>query len=84
MLDALGAQQVDQRPQLLADLRVQADGRLVEQDSRGWCTSPRAISSRRRMPPESLSTFVSRRSVEVGDLERALDGGLALARAATR
>ena len=31
--------------------------------SRGWCTSPRAISRRRRMPPESLSTFVSRRSV---------------------
>ena len=30
--DALGAQRVDQRPQLLADLRVEADGRLVEQD----------------------------------------------------
>ena len=29
--DALGAQPVDQRPQLLADLRVEADGRLVEQ-----------------------------------------------------
>ena len=33
--------------------------------SRGWCTSPRAISSRRRMPPQSLSTFVSRRSVRL-------------------
>src|SRR4051812_47349240 len=30
--------------------------------SRGRCTSARAMSSRLRMPPDSLSTFVSRRS----------------------
>src|SRR3954447_17318203 len=30
--------------------------------SRGRCTSARAMSSRRRMPPDSSSTFVSRRS----------------------
>ena len=33
--------------------------------SRGRCTSARAISSRRRMPPESSSTFVSRRSTSL-------------------
>ena len=49
--------------------------------SRGWCTSARAISSRRRMPPESLSTFVSRRSLRLRDRERALDRRAALARA---
>ena len=38
---ALAAQRVDQRPQLLADLRVQADGRLVEQHQ------PRAVHERR-------------------------------------
>ena len=37
---ALAAQPVDQRPQLLADLRVEADGRLVEQDE------PRAVHER--------------------------------------
>src|ERR687893_213512 len=30
---------------------------------RGWCTSPRASSRRRRMPPESLSTSSARRPV---------------------
>ena len=25
----------------------------------GWCTSPRAISSRRRMPPENIFTGLS-------------------------
>ena len=47
--------------------------------SRGRCTSARAISSRRRMPPESLSTRVSRAVGQVGDLQRALDRGAALA-----
>ena len=37
---ALAAQPVDQRPQLLAHLRVQADGRLVEQHE------PRAVDQR--------------------------------------
>jgi len=38
--DAFGAQQVDQRPQLLADLRIQADGGLVEQQQ------PRLVQQR--------------------------------------
>ena len=32
---ALGAQRVDERPELLPHLRVEADGRLVEQDEPG-------------------------------------------------
>ena len=39
----------------------------------GWWTRPRAISSRRRMPPLRLSTFVSRRSLRFAMLQRALD-----------
>ena len=45
---------------------------------RGRWTSARAIRSRRRMPPESSSTRVSRRPVEVRDLERPLDRRRAL------
>jgi hypothetical protein len=43
---ALGAQRGDERPQLLPHLRVEPDGRLVEQHERGRCTSARAMSSR--------------------------------------
>ena len=52
--------------------------------SRGWCTSARAISSRRRMPPESLSTLRVAAVGEVRDLQRALDRGRGARRAATR
>ena len=60
--DALGAQPVDQRPQLLAHLRVEADGRLVEQQE------PRLVDERARDQQSaahaaaSSSTLASRRS----------------------
>ena len=71
---ALAAQPVDQRPQLLADLRVQADGRLVEQHEPRPVHERRARSAaagacRRRACRPSCRA----RSVEVRDLQRALD-----------
>ena len=77
--DALGAQRVDQRPQLLADLRVEADGRLVEQHE------PRPVHERARdqQPPAHAARELVRARVaavgELRDLERALDRRLALA-----
>ena len=68
-----------QRPQLLAHLRVQADGRLVEQHE------ARAVHERARdeqAPPHAAGQLVDLRGPalgEVGDLERPLDGGVALA-----
>ena len=70
---ALGAQQVDQRPQLLAHLRVEADGRLVEQHEL------RPVDERARdqqAPPHPARELVDARVApvaEVRDLERALD-----------
>ena len=76
--DALGAQRVDQRPQLLAHLRVEADGRLVEQHE------PRLVHERARdqqPPPHAARQLVGARVAAVAEarhLERALDRGLAL------
>ncbi len=76
---ALAAQEVDQRPQLLADLRVEADGRLVQQHE------PRPVheAARDQQPPaHAAAELVDLRVApvgEVGDLERALDRRLALA-----
>ena len=73
------AQRVDERPQLLAHLRVQADGRLVEQQQ------PRAVHERagdEQPPAHAARQLVDLRVAavgEVGDLQRALDRGLALA-----
>jgi hypothetical protein len=70
---AFAAQRVDQRPQLLAHLRVQADRRLVEQQQ------PRAVDEPARdqqPPPHAARQLVDLRRApvgEVGDLERALD-----------
>ncbi len=44
----------------------------------GRCTRARAMSSRRRMPPESLSTRVVAAVAQVGEVERPLDRGRAL------
>ena len=70
---ALAAQAVDQRPQLLAHLRVEADGRLVEQHE------PRAVHERagdQQPPAHAARELVDPRVAavaQVGDLERALD-----------
>ena len=67
------AQRVDQRPELLAHLRVEADGRLVEQHE------PRAVDERARdqqPPPHAARELVDARVApvdEVRHLERALD-----------
>ena len=72
---ALAAQRVDQRPQLLADLRVEADGRLVEQHQ------PRPVHERagdQQPPAHAARELVDARVAavgEVGHLERALDRG---------
>ena len=71
--DALAAQRVDQRPQLLADLRVQADGRLVEQHQ------PRAVHERagdQQPAAHAAGELVDARVAAVGelrDLQRPLD-----------
>ena len=76
---ALGAQPVDQRPQLLAHLRVEADGRLVEQHE------PRPVHERagdQQPAAHAAGELVDARVTAVGevrDLERALDRILALA-----
>ena len=70
---ALGAQRVDQRPQLLPDLRVEADGRLVEQHE------PRPVHQRARdqqAAAHAAGELVDARVApvdEVRHLERALD-----------
>ena len=77
----LAAEAVDQRPELLAHLRVEADGRLVEQDE------PRPVHERPRdqqPPPHPAAQLVHPRVGavrELGDLERAVDRGAALAAA---
>ena len=69
------AQRVDQRPQLLADLRVEADGRLVHQDE------ARPVDERARdqqaaaHPARELVDARVAAVAEVRDLERALDRG---------
>ena len=74
------AQRVDQRPQLLAHLRVEADGRLVEQHE------PRPVHERagdQQPPPHAAGELVDPRVAavdEVRDLERALDRRRALGR----
>jgi len=45
-----------------ARLRVEPDRRLVRNSTRGECIRPRAISSRRFMPPEKVLTLLERRS----------------------
>ncbi len=71
----LAAQVVDQRPQLLAHLRVQADGRLVEQDQ------PRAVHERagdEQAPAHPARQLVHARLApvaQVGEVERPLDRG---------
>ena len=75
---ALAAQRVDQRPQLLADLRVEPDGRLVEQQQ------PRPVHERagdQQPPAHPAGELVARRVGalgEVRDLQRAVDRGAAL------
>ena len=70
---ALGAQRVDQRPELLAHLRVEADGRLVEQHE------PRPVHERARdqqAPPHAAGELVDARVAPVDELrhlERPLD-----------
>ncbi len=75
---ALAAQQVDQRPQLLADLRVEADGRLVEQHEPRLVHEP----ARDQQPPaHAAGELVDLRVAavaQVGDLQRALDRGFAV------
>ena len=67
------AQRVDQRPQLLAHLRVEADRRLVEQHE------ARPVHERARdqqPPPHAAGELVDARVAavaELRDLERALD-----------
>ena len=77
---ALGAQPVDQRPQLLADLRVEADGRLVEQDE----VRPVDERARDQQPaPHAARELVDARVApvdQVRDLERALDRRVPLVR----
>ena len=76
--DALAAQPVDQRPQLLAHLRVQPDGRLVEQHE------PRLVDQRagdQQPPAHAARELVDLRVAAVGevrDVERALDRRRAL------
>ena len=78
---ALAAQPVDQRPQLLAHLRVEADGRLVEQHE------PRAVDQ--RAADQQPAAHAARELVdlrvaavgEVGDLQHALDRRLRARRA---
>ena len=50
--DAVGDQLADDLPHGAAAARVQAGGRLVEEDQPGSPTSVIARSSRRRIPPE--------------------------------
>ena len=68
------AQPVDQRPQLLAHLRVEADGRLVQQHQ------PRLVDQRRGRSAgagacrrTACPRCVSRAVAEVGDVQRPLD-----------
>ena len=67
------AQRVDQRPELLAHLRVEPDGRLVEQHE------PRPVDERpgdQQPPPHPAGELVHARVAavdEVRQLERALD-----------
>ena len=69
------AQRVDQRPELLAHLRVEADGRLVEQHE------PRPVDERPRdqqTPAHPAGELVDARVApvdELRDLERPLDRG---------
>ena len=75
----LGAQQVDQRPQLLAHLRVEADGRLVEQHEARLVHQP---AGDQQPPAHAARQLVHARVAavaEVGQLERALHGRPALA-----
>src|SRR4051812_14407600 len=77
--DALGAQPVDERPQLLAHLRVQADRRLVEEQQPG----PVQEGARdEQAPAHAAAERVDLRVAafaQVGEAERALDRVLALA-----
>ena len=70
---ALGAQGVDQRPELLAHLRVEADGRLVEQhEARAMHERPRD----QQPPAHPAGELVDPRVAavdEVGHLQRPLD-----------
>ena len=67
------AQRVDQRPELLAHLRIEPDGRLVEQDE------PRTVDERpgdQQAPPHAAGELVDPRVAPVDELrhlERALD-----------
>ena len=77
---ALAAQEVDQRPQLLADLRVEADGRLVEQHQPRLVHEP---AGDQQPPAHAAAELVDLRVAavgEVGDPQRALDRRLAVAR----
>ena len=71
--DPLGAQGVDERPQLLANLRVEPDGGLVEQHE------PRAVHERPRheqAPAHPARELVHPRVapvLQLGDPDRALD-----------
>jgi hypothetical protein len=73
MVVPLGAEQVDQRPQLLPHLRVEPDGRLVHQQQ------PRPVHERAgdqhpsAHPTRELVDLVGAPVDEVRDRERALD-----------
>src|SRR5438067_5806376 len=72
---AFAAQRVDQRPQLLPDLRIEPDRRLVEQHE------PRPVDEGARdqqAPPHAAGELVDARVAPVDELrhaERALDRG---------
>ncbi len=76
--DALGAQPVDQRPQLLAHLRIEADRRLVEQHEPGLVDQRAADQQPAAHAAGQLVDLRVAALREVRDREHALDRRLAL------
>ena len=70
-------QPVEERPQVAAQHRVEADRRLVEHQQVGLLSSATARLTRDRWPPESRPTTWSRVAGEVDGGEAPLDLGAA-------
>ena len=72
----LGAQAVDQRPQLRADLRVEPDGRLVEQHQVGLVHEPAGQQQPAAHPARELVDRVAAARLQAREIEPALDRGM--------
>ena len=77
--DALAAQAVDERPQLLADLRVEADGRLVEQEQARLVQQRAGDEQPAPHAAAQLVDLALAAVLQVRDVERAVHRLLALA-----